>query len=390
MVPPQAVGGAPRLRKVMILAGEASGDAHGARVAHEIRRRWPAVEMVGLGGEGMVRAGVRVLSGLDELAVMGFVEVVRRLPFFRRLERRLVRLLKEEPPDLVIPIDYPGLNLRVAEHAARLGIPVLYYIGPQVWAWRAGRAERLARLANRIAVILPFEAPLYRTHGGRAHFVGHPLLDEEVRAEPGSLARGLGIEPERPVLALFPGSRAQELRRHTAPFIATARELQRRLPDLAVIVSKVPSLADTAYRPFPFPATEDAHSLRALATAGLVKSGTSTLEAALAELPFVVTYITHPATFFLARRLVRVPHVALANLVAGERVVPEFIQRDMVPGAVADALEPLLDRSSPEREVMVAGLRRIRHALGSPGASVRVVDLAEEVMREAEAGAGNR
>ena len=373
----------------MILAGEASGDAHGARVAREIRRRWPGVDMVGLGGGGMAGAGVRLLAELDELAVMGFVEVLRRLPFFRRLERRLAGLLREKPPDLVIPIDYPGLNLRITAHAAGLGIPVLYYIGPQVWAWKAGRAERLARLANRIAVILPFEAPLYRAHGGRARFVGHPLLDEEVRANPESLARSLGIEPERPVLALFPGSREQELRRHAGPFTATARELRRRVPDLAVVVSKVPSLAGSAYRAFPFPTTEDAHSLRALATAGLVKSGTSTLEAALAEMPFAVAYITHPVTFLLARRLVRVPHVALANLVAGDRVVPEFIQGEVSPAGVAGALEPLLDRSSAERGSMVAGLRTIRDALGSPGASARVVDLAEEVLREAEDGGGN-
>lgn len=371
----------------MILAGEASGDAHGARVAREIRRRWPGVEMTGMGGGGMARAGVRLLAGLDELAVMGFAEVLGRLPYFRRLERRLVRLLREETPDLVIPIDYPGLNMRITAHAARLGIPVLYYIGPQVWAWRAGRAERLSRLANRIAVILPFEAPLYRAHGGRARFVGHPLLDEEVRPDPESLARGLGIEPGRPVLALFPGSRQQELRRHAGPFTATARELRRRVPDLAVIVSKVPSLAESEYRSFPFPTTEDAHSLRALATAGLVKSGTGTLEAALAEMPFAVAYITHPATFFLARRLVRVPHVALANLVAGDRVVPEFIQGKMSPSAVAGALEPLLDGSSAERRTMVAGLRGIRHALGSPGASARVVDLVEELLREAAGGA---
>ena len=372
----------------MILAGEASGDAHGARVAREIRRRWPRAEMVGLGGQGMAGEGVRLLSGLDELAVMGFVEVLGRLRFFRLLEKRLVRLLREEPPDLVIPIDYPGLNLRIAAHAARRGVPVLYYIGPQVWAWRAGRGERLSRLANRVAVILPFEAQLYRAHGGRAHFVGHPLLDEEADADPVSLARSLDVEPGRPVLALFPGSRAQELRRHARPFTRTAQDLQRRVPGLAVIVSKVPSLADSAYRPFPFPATEDAHSLRALATAGLVKSGTSTLEAALAEMPFAVAYVTHPVTFFLARRLVRVPHVALANLVAGDRVVPEFIQRDMEPAAVADALEPLLDRSSAERGAMIAGLRGIRRELGSPGASARVVDLVEELLREADGGAG--
>lgn len=378
---PQAARGVPRLRRVLILAGEASGDAHGAHVAREIGRRWPGVEIVGLGGERMAAAGVRLISGLDELAVMGFAEVVRRLPFFRRLERRLVRLLREERPDLVLPIDYPGLNLRIAARAAGLGIPVLYYIGPQVWAWRSGRAARLSRLADRIAVILPFEAELYRRHGGRAVFVGHPLLEEEIRPDPARLARSLGVERGRPVLALFPGSRVQELRRHARPFTAAARELQRRIPDLAVIVSRVSFLPASAYGLFPFPATGDAASLRALATAGLVKSGTSTLEAALAGMPFAVAYITHPATFFVARRLVKVPHVALANLVAGRRLVPEFVQRDMTREVVADALEPLLDEGSAERREMVAGLKAIGAALGSPGAAGRVVDLVEEVLR---------
>ena len=334
----------------------------------------------------MAGAGVRLISGLDELAVMGFAEVLKRLPFFRRLERRLVRLLLETPPDLVLPIDYPGLNLRIAKRAARLGIPVLYYIGPQVWAWKAGRAAQLSRVADRIAVILPFEARLYERYGARAVFVGHPLLDVEVRSDPRQLARSLGVDAERPVLALFPGSRVQELQRHARPFTATARELQRRLPTLKVIVSRVPFLPQSAYASFPFPTTSDADSLRALATAGLVKSGTSTLEAALAGMPFAVAYVTHPATFFLARRLVRVPHVALVNLVAGRRVVPEFIQGEVTAGAMANALEPLLDQSSAVRRETTAGMKEIRAALGSPGAASRVADLAEEVLCGAEGG----
>ena len=372
---------------MLILAGEASGDAHGARVALEIRRRWPTAEIVGLGGERMAFAGVRLMAGLDDLAVMGFAEVLRRLPFFRRLERRLVRMLREEPPDFVLPIDFPGLNLRIAARAAGLGIPVLYYIGPQVWAWRAGRAARLSRLADRIAVILPFEPQLYHRHGGRAVFVGHPLLDEEIRSDPEGLARTLGVAG-RPVLGLFPGSRAQEVRRHARPFTEVARELQRRAPRLSVVVSRVSFLPESAYGPFPFPTTGDGASLRALATAGLVKSGTGTLEAALAGMPFAVAYMTHPTTFFLARRLVRVRHVALANLVAGRRIVPEFIQRDVTPEAVANALEPLLDETSPERRETVGHLKEVRAALGSPGATGRVVDLIEEVLREAGSSRG--
>lgn len=365
----------------MILAGEASGDAHGARVAAEIRRRWPRAEIIGLGGERMTEAGVHLLSGLRELSVMGFAEVVRRLGFFRSLEGRVRTLLERGDFDIVVPVDYPGFNMRIARHAAKCGTPVLYYIGPQVWAWKAGRAKRLSRIASAIALILPFEPDLYRAHGGRAEFVGHPLLDETPGGDPDALAETLGLEPGGPVLALFPGSRQQELERHGRPFADIALELQRRIPGLRVIVSRVPFLPSSAYRSLPFPATEDAASLRALATAGLVKSGTSTLEAALAQMPFAVAYIAHPLTHFLARRLVRVHFIALANLVVGRRVVPEFIQRDVTPEAVADALEPLLNRSSPERRAALAGLAEVRGALGSPGAATKVVDMMAEVLR---------
>lgn len=370
-----------------MLAGEASGDAHGARVAREIRRRWPGARLVGLGGEGMAEMGVDLLAGLDELSVMGFAEVVGRLPFFRRLERRIRAVLDRGGIDLVLPIDYPGLNMRIAAHAAGAGIPVLYYIGPQVWAWRAGRARRLARIADRIAVILPFEPECYRVHGGRTRFVGHPLLDQPPGGDAGALGDALGLDPSRPVLALFPGSRLQELERHAKPFTAVALELRRRVPGLQVVVSRVPFLPGSAYRSFPFPATPDPASLRALATVALVKSGTGTLEVALAGVPFAVGYITHPLTHLLARMLVRVSHVALVNLVAGRQVVPEFIQGGFVPDAVADSLEPLLDESSPERQAVLSGLAEVRAGLGTPGAAARVVDLAEELIGP---GAGTR
>ena len=370
-----------------MLAGEPSGDAHGARVARALVGRWPGVEIVGLGGRAMEAEGARIVGSVDDLAVMGFAEVLPRLWSFRRLERRLARLLRDERPDIVVPIGFPGLNVRVARRASRLGIPVVYYIGPQVWAWRASRAKRLSRVADRIALILPFEAPHYPERRGRSgtrvEFVGHPLLDDDARPDPAALAERLGILPRAPVLALFPGSRRQELRRHAAPFGTIARELQRRIPGLAVVVSRVASLPGSAYDRLPFPQTRDTPSLMALAAAGLVKSGTCTLEAALARMPFAVAYIAHPATFALARMLVRSPHAALANLVAGRRVVPEFLQREATTEAVADALGPLLDRSSAARREMIAGLAKVRGELGSPGAAERVAALVEDALAEA-------
>ena len=362
-----------------MLAGEPSGDRHGAQVVRAILRRWPDAELVGLGGEAMEAEGVRLIASVEDLAVMGFAEVVPRLRFFRRLERRVAGMLLREPPDIVLPIGFPGLNLRIARRASQLAVPVVYYIGPQVWAWRPSRAKRLSRDAESIALILPFEAAHYPNRpdgrGARIEFVGHPLLEDDSRPDSAGLAAQLGIAPGTAVLALLPGSRHQELRRHAALFRESAHELQSRIPGLVVVVSRVASISASAYEGLPFPHADDTASLMALATAGLVKSGTCTLEAALAGMPFAVAYVAHPATFALARRLVRVPHLALANLVAGRRVVPEFLQREATPEAVADALEPLLDPSSAVRGQMVADLATIRAELGPPGAAARVAEL---------------
>ncbi len=365
---------------ILMLAGEPSGDLHGAALARSLLEKWPSARLLGLGGERMAAEGVECMAGLDQLAVMGFAEVARHLGFFRRLMRRVRDAMHRHGVDLAIPIDYPGFNLRVAKHARAAGIRVLYYIAPQVWAWRPGRARRLARDTDHVAVILPFEAGFLRSAGARATFVGHPLLEleHEVPAR-ADYCRAHGLDATRPLLALFPGSRRQELDRHLEVFLSAARRLQRARPGLQVVVARAPGLPRRACEGVAATVVDDGRSLLRHARAAVVKSGTSTVEAALAGVPFATAYRTHPLTFALARRLVRVDHIAMANLIAGRRVVPELIQHEATPARLERELLPLLDETA-ERRAVVAGLAEVRRALGSAGAARRVAGIAESLL----------
>lgn len=364
---------------MLVLAGEESGDQHGAAVVEALTARAPALRFWGTGGARLAALGVERIAGLEDLAVMGFAEVVGRLGFFRRLEADVRRRLDQGEADLLLAVDYPGFNLRIARYARERGVPVLFYIAPQVWAWRAGRAARLAQDASRLAVILPFEVEIFERVGADVTFVGHPLLDHPPEVpDRASFLGGLGLDPARPVLALFPGSRAQEIARHRVPFVAAARILRSEDPALQVVVARAPSLGDVGL-PDDVVGTDQGRALLAHARAALVKSGTSTLEAALAGTPFVCAYRTHPLTFAVARRVVRVEHVALANLVAGRRVVPELLQAQVTGPALADALRPLLADGAARTE-MQAALAGVRARLGTPGAAARVAELALELL----------
>ncbi len=349
---------------ILLSAGEPSGDLHGAAVAEALRRRFPDAMLFGLGGRRMEAAGVELLADPDRLAVMGFAEVVRHLPFFIGLMRRLEREMRSRGASLVLPIDYPGFNLRLARRARRAGVPVLYYIAPQVWAWHGSRARQLADAADRLAVVFPFEEDVFRRSGASVEFVGHPLADAApVSATREAFCAALGLDPARPILALFPGSRIQEVRRHISLFAATSATLRARLPTLQPVLAAAAGVADAEYADADFPRTADSRGLLAHAAAALVKSGTTTVEAALAGTPMVIVYRTHPLTFFLARRLVEVDHIGMANLIAGRRVAPEFVQHEATPSALAAALLPLLGEASPERARMVEALGEVREAL---------------------------
>jgi lipid-A-disaccharide synthase len=362
--------------RILIATGEPSGDAHAAKVVPHLVRAGFAVDAVG--GPALAAAGATLVDDIAALSVIGLVEVVGRLPRLWRLQSRLAAALRARRWDVLLTVDYPGFNLRLAQVAHRAGIPVVHYVGPQVWAWRAHRLRVLRRAVDHVALVLPFEPPLYAAAGVAATFVGHPLLDDP-QPPPAPPDFDLG---------LFPGSRPQEIERHLDVLLAAAARVRAARPGLRVLVSRAPSVdparftaavAAHGFAPESITAAP-ARSALSRCRAALVKSGTTTLEAALAATPFAVLYRTSPLTFAIARRLVRVPFVALANLVAGEAVVREYLQGAATPTTLAAEAERLLDDEG-ERRRIAEGCARVRARLGEPGAAARVAAL---VVRVAE------
>jgi len=329
----------------------------------------------------MHEAGVELVANYDEMSVMGFVEVIRHLPRHLDLLSDLRSRIARGRISLVILVDYPGFNMKVARAAVEAGVPVLYYVTPQVWAWGAGRLPQLAKIVTRAAVILPFEEQLLRGYGINATFVGHPLLDRagDLPAKPAARA-SLGLNADRPVLALFPGSRQQEIDRHLDDFVATARIVEAEVPGLQVVVSVAPTVTlDLARCPYQRVESASFTVLRA-ADAALCKSGTTTLEAAISDCPLVVAYRTGFISYLLARAMVKIPHIGLVNVVAGREVAREFVQDDLRPPDVAAALLPLLEMGSAERRRVLDGLAEVRSRLGTPGAAARVAAIANELV----------
>ena len=372
------------MRKVLFVAGEASGDLHAAGVAAALRRLRPDLPLAAVGGPRLAEQGVELVHRDNQLGVMGFLEVVKHIPRHFQLLHRLRQMLESGTVSVVILIDYPGFNMKVAESAKRAGVPVLYYVTPQVWAWGAGRIPKLAKLITRAAVILPFEETFLKGYGINAEFVGHPLLDRTQNMPTRQEAREtLGLAPHAKVLALFPGSRQQEIDRHIDDFVATAQEVQKRLPGVEVVVSVAPTVAlDSQRCPFRLVHSASLSVLRA-ADVALCKSGTTTLEASIADCPLVVAYRTGRISYALAKRLVKVKHIGLVNVVAGREVAREFIQDQIRPELVAPVLVDLFDPKSTARRRVLEGLMEVRSKLGTPGAADRVARMASDLAGEA-------
>ncbi len=367
------------LTRVVMVAGEASGDLHGAGVIRALRTAVPGVEVLGIGGDAMKAEGMEIIQHISSMSFMGFVEVVKHLGLIRDVERRMEEVLDRRKPQVVVLIDYPGFNLRFAAAAKRRNIPVLYYISPQVWAWNRGRVKRMRNLVDRMKVVFPFEVAIYRSEGIDVEFVGHPVVERiGSRLSREAFSSAHGFDPAGKILGLFPGSRLQELER-ILPVMVDVAKAARRIPGVQVALGVAPNLGPDAVRRH-MPAdtgimlVENAtYELMRHSDAAVVTSGTATLETGWFGTPMVVVYRTSPLTYMIGRLLVDVPYIGLVNIVAGRHVVPEFVQGSMTVRHIVPVISRLLTDPAAAQE-MREQLGVIRERLGAPGASARVAE----------------
>jgi lipid-A-disaccharide synthase len=386
--------------RIMISCGEPSGDLYAGALVSEIFHREPAAEVFGFGGQRLAAAGARLVGDFQGLSVTGLTEAIRVLPRSFAMLRRLTAVAREQRPDVFVAIDFPDFNFRLMAALHRLGIPVVYYISPQLWAWRARRMETMKRFVDRVLVIFPFEEELYRRAGIPVEFVGHPLVDlVRVQQPRAALLREHGLDPEAPTVALLPGSRTNELTRIVPAMAASLPLIRMRVPNIQFLIAAAPNLPDALFVPLlnpdvgapvgaafrrPILLHDRTDDVLAAADVVITASGTATVQAALHERPMVVVYRLSPLTYRIGKPFVRVDMYAMANLVAGKRVVPELIQEHFTPERVAAETIRFLTDTDLSRRTRDE-LRQVRERLGEPGASARA---AEAVLAVGRGGRG--
>ncbi|HXI12439.1 MAG TPA: lipid-A-disaccharide synthase [Thermoanaerobaculia bacterium] len=369
--------------KLCVVAGEASGDIHAAEVIHELGQLDSDLRTFGIGGDRLAAAGMAILHHARDMGIVGLFNVLRHVPMFRRIFHELIERIKLEKPDAILLVDYPDFNLRVARAVRKLGIPVIYYISPQVWAWRKRRVRTIAKLVDHMLVIFPFEEPFYREHGVPVTYVGHPLVEqlEEAIREP-RVPSADGVLR----IALMPGSRSMEVEALLPPMIDAMRSLQREREVEAFVIraSTIPAerlrtLIEASGLPVRIIESDGREAL-ADADVSVSSSGTATLEAAVLGVPVVVVYKLSPATYLLAKLLVKLPYFSLVNIVAGKHVVPELLQGAVNGTAIASAVNELVE---PDRyRKVLTELALVRAALGGRGASRRAAAKIATLVRD--------
>jgi len=359
---------------ILVVAGETSGDMHTAKVIEQLNAMG-RFSFFGIGGDAMAAQGVDLLFHVHDMAFMGFLEVVKHLPFIKKVFKTLEKAIDERKPDLVLLTDYPGFNLKLAKLAKKRSLPVIYFISPQLWAWGKHRISQIAAYVDKMLVILPFEKQFYRDRNINAEFVGHPLKDETpVSGSREQFLAGMNLDPEKPCLALLPGSRKQEVQKLLEPMYSGFRLVKQNHPDIQGIIAAAPHVPGEFYAQYTDPslrmAANQTRSILSFCDAAVVASGTATLECAIAELPMVIIYKLSPVSYEIGKKIVRLDAIGLVNIVAGKKIVPELIQHDANPAAIARETSSLLFNSS-KREQMISDLRSVNSALGSAGASKR-------------------
>jgi lipid-A-disaccharide synthase len=373
-------------QKLMIIAGEASGDLHGSNLVKAIRCLAAGISFFGIGGEMMRNQGVDIFFDVRGLSVMGATEVLAKLPAVFRALREVKRLLRTHRPDLLILIDFPEFNLKAAGYAKGLGIPVLYYISPKIWAWRSGRVKKIKALVDHMAVILPFERQFYQDRGIDVTYVGNPLMDIGLLD---TSVHESAAGKKKKTIGLLPGSREKEVAGILPVMIKAANLLSIQDKELTFLVSKAPginrSLIETIVAPYPAPinveiTTGEIKDVFRQCDWVMAASGTVTLEAAIAGIPMIVLYKMSPVSYWLARKLVKLTHASLVNLIAGREVVPELLQQEATPENIVKTASCRIN--DPEaRHRMEKELDEVRKMLGGPGASDRVARIALEMMQ---------
>ena len=365
-------------KKIMLVAGEVSGDLHGAHLVEAIQEIEPEIQFFGVGGEGLEKRGMKLLHHVHSLSVVGISEAFRKLRTALKILRELKEAMEQERPDLIVLIDYPEFNLRLARIARKKGIPVLYYISPQIWAWRPGRVRSIAKLVRKMVVLFPFEVPLYQAAGVDVEWVGHPLLDIVRPSLPKEEAiERFGLDPAQKTIALLPGSRIEEVARLLPPLLDSTILLRKKMSELQFIIPLAPGISGTNLHPIlrdgPVPirvVNGFGYDVMALSDLIITASGTATLEAAILGKPMVIVYKVSSLTYWVARALIRVKHIGLVNLVAGKEIARELIQEEVNPERIAEeALRLLKDPVLYEKTI--ESMAEVRQSLGESGAASR-------------------
>lgn len=365
-------------KKVMICAGESSGELYGAMLSRQLTTNWPDVKIFGIGGPRMKSEGVSLIAPITH--ILGLVEVLKHLAEIRRTFKKAEEALLKEKPDVLVLIDYPDFNIALAKKAKSAGIPILYYVSPQVWAWRSGRIKTIAALVNRIAVLFPFEVDYYRKAGLPCEFVGHPIVERiHISGTKAELKKNLGLDPDREAVALLPGSRPNEIQKHRTVLGKVAEMIHKQYPDMQVVVPLVSGSAFTEtipdYMNIVYDATTEA---LACSVAAAVTSGTATLETAVVGTPMVVFYKISPLTFFIGKLLTRVRFISLVNILSGREVVKELLQDEANAAAIFSELTRIIEDGS-YRDSMIEGLNAIRDMMSGKKPSTRVASIIGEM-----------